>query len=127
METAAFQQQLAVTCLDTKRLVDRLDRTDILLLRQFYVTGKAYPNDTTSYVLRLLVNDFQKKYCSGNKVISYHTIRHRLENLKALGLVGKIPQTNPAIYYGIDEIANDIKQLILRFAADLVGPNHRRG
>ena len=113
--------ELVVSGLDVGRLAARLDRTDILLLRQFYVTGQPFPDNTTGWVLRILVNEFQRKYCSANRIISYHTIRHRLENLRALGLVGKIPRTNPAIYFPYDHIATDVKHLILRFAAELVG------
>jgi len=118
--------QLNVPRLDLDRLAARLDRMDILLLREFYVTGRPYPDDTTSYVLRLLVDEFQRRHRRGRGQASYHTIRRRLENLRALGLVGKIPQTNPVVYFGLESLAAEIRRLIVRFAADLVGTRLRR-
>ena len=41
-------------------LVARLGRTDILLLKEFYVTGGAHPDDTTGHVLRLLFQLYDK-------------------------------------------------------------------
>jgi hypothetical protein len=121
MDTGGLKSESAITQLDVDRLVRRLDRVDILLLRQFYVTGQPYPNDTTPYVLKILVRDYQANYSSGRKHLSYHAVRKRLENLRALGLLGKIPKTNPAVYFPVDHIANDVKRLILKFAAELVG------
>ena len=113
--------EICVRELDIDRLARRLDRMDILLLRQFYVTGRPYPDDTTSHVLRLLVDAFRREYRLGRSQASYHTIRRRLENLRALGLVGKIPQTNPTVYFALDHLAADVRRLIVRFAAELVG------
>jgi hypothetical protein len=99
----------------------RLDRTDVLLLREFYVTGQPYPHDTMGHVLRLLVDRFQKKYRAGQEHLSYSAIRQRLENLKALGLIDKVAKTNPAIYVPLDYLAGQVRYLIFRFAGDLVG------
>jgi hypothetical protein len=115
------QCELAIQELDIDHLMARLDRMDILLLKRFYVTGRPHPDDTSSYVLRILVDEFQRDHRLGKKAASYHTIRHRLENLRALGLIGKIPMTNPTVYFPLDHIATDIKRLILKFAAELVG------
>jgi hypothetical protein len=101
-------------------LVDRLDREDILLLKEFYHTGFPYPDDTISHVLRLLVDKVHRRNGPLEK-LSYSAIRHRLENLVALGLLGKIPHTNPAVYYPLDIMAEQVKRIILLFAADFVG------
>jgi phage terminase small subunit len=79
------------------------------------------------YVLKILVDEYKIKSHVG-KDLSYSALRKRLENLRALGLVEKIPRTNPAIYNPIDPIASDVRRLILRFAAELVGivPNSKR-
>lgn len=106
---------------DIDRLAGRLDRMDILLLRQFYVTGRPYPNDTTSHVLRLLAERFRTRMTAYRRAPSYGAIRHRLENLRALGLIGKIARTNPAVYVPLDPIAVEVRRLIVRFAAELVG------
>ena len=49
------------------------------------------------------------------------TIRYRLENLVAVGLIGKIDRTNPAVYYPLDEMVEPVRRTILLFAADFVG------
>lgn len=120
MNQAITQTELIIPQIDVDKLIVRLDKTDIMLLRYFYVTGKPFPDDTMGYVLKILVDDYKAKHGSG-KDLSYGALRKRLENLRALGLVEKIPRTNPAIYNPIDPIANDIRRLILRFAAELVG------
>ncbi len=127
MRQTCKQSEPAVQELDIDHLVARLDRMDILLLKRFYVTGRPHPDDTSSYVLRILVDEFQREHRLGKKAASYHTIRHRLENLRALSLIGKIPKTNPTVYFPFDHIATDIKCLILKFAAELVGvrPKHK--
>lgn len=115
------QCELAVQELDVDRLMARLDRTDVLLLREFYVTDQPYPHDTMGHVLRLLVDRFQQKYKAGEKHLSYSAIRQRLENMKALGLIDKVAKTNPAIYVPLDSLAGQVRYLIFRFAGELVG------
>ena len=121
MNGVADHLEVTLPRLDLDRLAARLDRTDILLLREFYVTGRPYPDDTTSHVLRLLADRFCAKPGSQGRAPSYGTIRHRLENLRALELVGKIAKTNPAVYVPLDPIAVEVRRLIIRFAAELVG------
>ena len=55
------------------------------------------------------------------KRLSYSAIRHRLENLVILGLLGKIPHTNPKIYYPLDHLVQPVRRAIFYFAAELVG------
>jgi len=122
------QTELLVPQIDVDKFIARLDRKDILLLRCFYVRDRQSFDNTTSYALKLLVEELKTKHKTSFRTLSYSAVRRRLENLKALGLVGKIPRTNPAIYYGIDDIADDVRRLVLRFAAELVGvmPNAKR-
>ena len=51
---AQAQEQALARGIDVSALAARLDRADILLLREFYATGRPYPDDTDSHVLRLL-------------------------------------------------------------------------
>ena len=99
MESEFVRPELRVeqSDVDVRALAARLDRADILLLRQFYVTGSPNPNDTVPHILRVLVDTVQR---GGGPVsrLSYGAIRYRLENLVALGLLGKIARTNPAAY-----------------------------
>ena len=75
-------------------------------------------------VLRLLVDKVHRVTGPLEK-LSYSAIRHRLENLVALGLLGRIPHTNPAIYYPLDLMVQQVKRIILLFAADFVGVRNR--
>jgi len=38
-----------------------------------------------------------------------------------LGLLGRIPRTNPAVYYPLDWAVGSVRKIILLFAADFVG------
>jgi hypothetical protein len=117
---ARSEQQALEQTIDVEALAARLDRSDILLLREFYLTGQLYPDDTTSHVLRLLADRVRGD--SGPLArLSYGAIRHRLENLTALGLLGKIAHTNPAVYYPLDWAAEPVRKIVLLFAADFVG------
>ena len=126
MKPSLTPSELLIPQIEVDKLAARLDKTDIMLLRYFYVTGKPFPDDTTGYVLKILVDKYKVGHGTG-KDLSYSALRKRLENLRALGLVEKIPRTNPAIYNPIDIIANDIRRMILKFAADVVGvkPNSK--
>jgi hypothetical protein len=117
--------QEAALKVDVEALVNRMDREDILLLKEFYHTGFPYPDDTISHVLRLLVDKVRRRKGPLGK-LSYSAIRQRLENLVALGLLGKIPHTNPAVYYPLDIMVEDVKRIILLFAADFVGVRNGR-
>ena len=46
MNQNVAQTELMIPQLDVDKLVTRLDKTDILLLRYFYVTGRPFPDDT---------------------------------------------------------------------------------
>lgn len=113
-------EQEMVPTVNTAALAERLDRKDILLLKEFYHSGQPYPNDTISHVLCLLV-DRLKRANGPFATLSYSAIRYRLENLVALGLLGRIPQTNPAVYYPLDMMTQQVRRIILLYAADFVG------
>ena len=122
-EQAVFEHGL-----DVASLAERLDRMDVLLLKEFYHTGEPYPHDTTPHILRVLVNRLTR----GNGPLarlSYSGIRRRLENLVALGLIGKVARTNPAAYYPLDWARYPVRRIIQLFAADFVGlwKSHRGG
>ncbi len=102
-------------------IVVRLDRTDVLLLRQFYLTRRPAPDDTEPYVLRVLVDKLQRCGGLGGRRLCYSAIRYRLENLVGLGLLGTIPRTNPKVYYPLDHLAPQVRRVIFCFAAEVVG------
>jgi hypothetical protein len=120
------EQRQAEHEIDVSFLASRLDRMDILLLREFYLTGKAFPDDTISHVLRLLADKVRRGQGPLAR-LSYGAIRHRLENLVALGLLGRIPRTNPAVYYPLDWMVQPVRKTIALFAADFVGILRNRG
>ena len=117
---ARAQEQALERGIDVSALAARLDRADILLLREFYATGRPYPDDTNSHVLRLLADRVRR---GGGPLagLSYGAIRYRLENLVALGLVGRVPRTNPAIYYPFDSATGPARRIMSLAAADFVG------
>jgi hypothetical protein len=120
----AEAQQLALErSIDVPALAARLDRADILLLREFYLTRRPFPDDTETHVLCLLADRVRR----GNGPLarlSYGAIRRRLENLVSVGLLGRIAHTNPAAYYPLDWAAGPARKIILLCAADFVGVWH---
>lgn len=110
--------------LDVAAMAARLDRTDILLLRHFYLTRLPSPHDTQAHVLKILADRLRRGGGLAGKRLSYGAIRHRLENLVSLGLLGKIPHTNPKIYYPLDHLVQPVRKVILHFAAEIVGLKH---
>ena len=121
------QQEALTRAIDVPALAARLDRSDILLLREFYVTGQPYPDDATPHVLRLLADRLRRGRGPLGR-LSYGAIRHRLENLVAVGLLGRIAHTNPAVYYPLDWAAEPVRRIFLLFAADFVGVwKHQEG
>ena len=117
---ARVEQQFLQHGIDVPALAARLDRHDILLLREFYFTGRPYPDDTEGHVLRLLADRLRR----GNgplSTLSYSAIRLRLENMAALGLLCHVPHTNPAIYNPLDWAIEPVRKIMALFAADFVG------
>jgi hypothetical protein len=53
--------------------------------------------------------------------LSYGAVRHRLETLVALGLLGRIAHTNPAVYYPLDWAVEPVRRIFLLLAAEFVG------
>ena len=119
-QVARTEQAVLEHGLDVASLAERLDRMDVLLLKEFYYTGEPYPHDTTPQILRVLVNTLHRG--SGPLARrSYSSIRHRLDNLVALGLIGKVAHSNPASYYPLDWARYPVRRIIQLFAADFVG------
>ena len=117
---AQARQEVLDRGIDVVALAARLDRPDILLLREFYITGQPYPDDTTSHVLRLLADRLHGGAGPLGQ-LSYGAIRYRIENLVALGLLGRIAHTNPAVYYPLDWAAEPARRIMALCAADFVG------
>jgi len=112
--------QALETAIDVRALAARLDREDVLLLREFYVAGRPGREDITSHVLRLLVDRLRRRPGPLAR-LSYGAIRHRLENLVALGLLGRVPRTNPAVYFPLDWPVGPVRRIMMLVAADFVG------
>jgi len=53
--------------------------------------------------------------------LSYGAVRRRLENLAALGLLSRIPHTNPAIYEPVEWAVGPVRKMMMLCAADFVG------
>ena len=117
---AEAQQQSLERSIDVPALAARLDRADILLLREFYLTGRPYPDDMDSHVLRLLADRLRRGRGPLAR-LSYGAIRRRLENLVSVGLLGRIAHTNPAAYYPLEWATGPVRKIILLCAADFVG------
>ena len=117
---APAQMQALEAAIDVRALAVRLDREDVLLLREFYATGRPCPDDTAPHVLRVLTDRVHHQRGPLAR-LSYGAIRCRLENLVALGLVGHIPKTNPAVYYPLDWAIEPARRIMLLVAADFVG------
>jgi len=114
------EQQEVLPVVDVAGLAERLDRIDILLLRKFYHTGQPYPDDTSCHILRLLVDSVHRSRGPLAR-LSYGAIRYRLDNLVALGLLGKVHRSNPAAYMPLDFLAGPVRRIMVLYAADVVG------
>ena len=81
-------------------------------------SGQPFPGDTEPHILCLLVNRLRQGR-GPLAQLSYSGIRKRLENLVALGLIGHIPKTIPASYYPLDFLTEQVRRVIVVFAADI--------
>jgi hypothetical protein len=124
MEHRLILQDAKTAELNVPAMAAKLDRTDVLLLKEFYLVRSNPPDGTQSHVLRLLVDRLRQRDGLGGQRLGYSAIRQRLENLVELGLLGKIARTNPKVYYPLDDRARQIRRIIVHFAAEVVGLTH---
>lgn len=93
-------------------LLERLDFTDILILKKFYLTGKEFPNDVQPYCFPILYNEMK---INNNLKITKEGLRKRLNNLVKIGLIEKIKGTNPSIYLPVRDKEEIVRELIKKF------------
>jgi len=75
MSQSLARSELLIPQIEVDKLIARLDKTDIMLLRYFYVTGKPFPDDTMGYVLKILVDEYKVRHGTG-KDLSYLSLIH---------------------------------------------------
>ena len=86
-----------------EQFCSQFDWYDFKILGSF-LTKLPFPNDTTTQSLHSIHQLFRRRSIQ----ISKMTISRRLERLTILGLLRRIPKTNPAFY----EITKDQEELV---------------
>jgi len=93
-------------------IVERLDFLDVQILRKFYVTGDAFPQDTRPYCFPILFSEMKVK---NNLKIGMEALRKRLDNLVDLGLLVKVKNSNPTNYFPVNGMEDRIRAMITKF------------
>jgi hypothetical protein len=93
-------------------LAEALDFVNIQILRKFYATGQAFPNDTQPHVFSVLYMEMK----NFSKIqIGLEAFRKRLDSLTKMGLLKKVNRSSPACYQPIKGIEASIRAVIKRF------------
>lgn len=93
-------------------LADKLDFTDIQILRKFYMTGKEFPNDTQPYCFPILYRELKTNH---HLKIGIEAFRKRLNNLARLDLLMKIKHSNPTNYAPMGGKEIFVRGVIVKF------------
>lgn len=93
-------------------IIDRLDLIDVIVLKKFYATGKAFPFDTQPYCFPILFKDMRE---NNNLKIGSEALRKRLDILVELALLEKINKSNPTNYFPINGKESEVRLLITKF------------
>ena len=93
-------------------LAEKLDFTDIQILREFYMTGKPFPNDTKPWCFPILYQEMKKNH---RVKIGLEAFRKRLDKLVSLGLLEKIKNSNPVSYLPVNRKESFIRMVITKF------------
>lgn len=93
-------------------LLERLDFMDIIILKKFYLTGKAFPHDTQPYCFPILYGEMKE---NNNLKLTKEGLRKRLHSLVKVGLLEKINGSNPSIYLPIKNKVDFVRKLIKKF------------
>jgi hypothetical protein len=93
-------------------IADRLDFTDVQILRKFYLVEKEQPMDSQPYCFPILFREMKK---NGQIKIGVEGFRKRLNNLERVGLLKKIKHSNPTIYLPVDDNKEVVHAIIKRF------------
>lgn len=93
-------------------MAEKLDFINIQILRKFYATGEAFPNDTQPHVFSMLYMDMK----SVQRIpIGLEAFRKRLDALAGMGLLKKAERSNPASYHPIKGLEQTMRAVIKRF------------
>lgn len=93
-------------------LAEVLDFVNIQILRKFYATGQAFPNDTQPHVFSVLYMEMKMV----NKIqIGLEAFRKRLDSLIKMGLLQKITRSSPACYQPVKGKEGSVRAVIKRF------------
>lgn len=98
--------------LDILSLAEKLDFTDIQILRKFYMTGKGFPSDSQPYCFPIL---YQEMKINHHLKIGIEGLRKRLDNLVELGFLKKIRNSNPTNYMPVNGKEQLIRAVIMKF------------
>lgn len=93
-------------------LAEGLDFLNIQILRKFYATGQAFPNDTQPHVFSVL---FMEMKMASKIQIGLEAFRKRLDILTKMGLLRKVARSSPACYQPVRGIEASIRAVIKRF------------
>lgn len=93
-------------------LLERLDFTDIIILKKFYLTGKPFPNDTQPYCFPILYSEMKE---NNNLRLTKEGLRKRLNSLVKTNLLEKIEGSNPSVYLPKKDKVDFVRKLIKRF------------
>lgn len=96
---------------DIISIVDRLDFTDIQILRKFYLL-KAGQFSSQPYCFPILYKEMKS---SGQIKIGIEGFRKRLDNLVKIGFLRKVKHSNPTIYLPVEERYEVVCAIIKRF------------
>ena len=91
---------------------EKLDCLDIQILRKFYSTGKAFPNDCQPFCFPILYYEMK---ASHQLKIGLEALRKRLDNLTKHGLMEKVKNSNPTNYYPIRGKEKFMRAVIMKF------------
>lgn len=90
----------------------RLDFINIQILRKFYATGEAFPNDTKPHVFPVLYMEMKNV----NRIpMGTEALRKRMDSLVSMGLLSKVVRSNPACYHPVKGIEQSVRAVIKRF------------
>jgi|YelNatPaOPRAMG01_1025707.scaffolds.fasta_scaffold01259_32 hypothetical protein len=96
---------------DIISIVDRLDFTDIQIIRKFYLLKSGCFN-SQPYCFPILYKEMKN---SGQIKMGVEGFRKRLENLVRIGFLKKVKRSNPTIYLPVEENKEIVLAVIKRF------------
>ena len=92
--------------------IDRLDLVDVIVLKKFYATGRAFPFDTQPYCFPILFKEMKE---NNNLKIGTEALRKRLDILAESKLLEKVNNSNPTNYFPINGKENFVRLLLTKF------------